>query len=455
VLPFERLGEQAADDFIASGLTEEITSTLGRLRALRVVARTSASRFKGTTEDVRVIGARLGADALLEGSVQRDGGRVLVAARLVNSADGHQLWADRFVRDARDVFDMQEKVARAIVDTLQPQLLALAGLPARDQASVDARAHDLYLRGRYVWAKRTEAQLEQSIDFFQRAIGIDASYALAHAGLADAYIALSVYGARPPADALSAARDSASRALAIDPTLAQARAALAVVLALHDWNWREADAEFRRAIALDPDQATIAQWYATNVLVPQGRFDEALTQLRRAVALEPVSPAIAASLGVTLFVARRYEESLSQLRETISVDPGFAIAHYFLGQAQVQAGATSDALASFDKALSLAGRTPEILSALGHAAGVAGDGRKAGEMRRELEALAATRYVSPYLIAQIDASVGDTESALARLEAAVRLRATELSWIGVRPVWDPLRKEPRFRKVVEEIGLSS
>jgi serine/threonine-protein kinase len=455
VLPFERLGDQAGDDFIASGLTEEITSTLGRLRALRVVARTSASRFKGTTEDVRVIGARLGADALLEGSVQRDAARVLVAARLVNSADGHQLWADRFVRDAHDVFDMQENVARAIVETLQPQLLALAGLPARNETRVDGRAHDLYLRGRYVWAKRTEAQLEQSIDFFQRAIEIDGGYALAHAGLADAYISLSVYGARAPGEALSAARDAANRALALDPTLAQARAALACVLAIHDWNWNEADAEFRRAIALDPDQATTAQWYATNVLVPRRRFDEALAQLHRAIALEPVSPAIAASLGITLFVARRYDESLDQLRETISVDPGFAIAHYFLGQVQVQLGRTGEAIDSFSKALTLAGRTAEILSALGHAAGIAGDRSKASEVLRELERLSTTRYVSPYLLAQIDTGLGNTDAALTRLEASLRMRATELSWIAVRPIWDVLREEPRFQRVVEQIGLTA
>ena len=455
VLPFERLGDQAGDDFIASGLTEEITSILGRLRALRVVARTSASRFRGTTEDVRAIGVRLGADALLEGSVQRDGARVLVAARLINSADGHQLWADRFVRDAHDVFDMQEKVARAIVETLQPQLLALSGLPPRNDAAVDSRAHDLYLRGRYVWAKRTESQLEQSIGFFQRAIEIDTSYALAHAGLADAFIALAVYGARLPADALSAARDAASRALALDPTLAQARAALACALAIHDWNWTEADVEFRRALALDPDLATTAQWYATNVLVPQRRFDEALAQLEHAIALEPVSPAIAASLGITLFVARRQDDSLRQLRETISVDPNFAIAHFFLGQVQVHMGDTAAALDSFSKALSLAGRTPEILSAIGHAAGVAGDRVKAGEMLRELEQLSTTRYVSPYLLAQIDAGLGNTDAALTRLEASIGVRATELSWVGVRPIWDGLRDEPRFRRVVEQIGLTA
>ncbi len=453
VLPFERLGEQPADEFIASGLTEEITSTLGRLRALRVVARTSAARFKATTEDMRAIGVRLGADALLEGSVQRDGTRVLVAARLVDSSDGHQLWAERFVRDAHDVFDMQENVARAIVETLQPQLLALSGLPARNDAAVDTRAHELYLRGRYVWSKRTEPQLEQSIEFFRRSIDADASYALAHAGLADAYIALSVYGARSPADALIAARDAATRALALDSTLAQARAALGCVLAMHDWNWHEADAEFRRALALDPDQATIAQWYATNVLVPQRRFDEALAQLRRAIALEPVSPAIATSLGITLFAARRYDESDAQLRETISVDPGFAIAHYFLGQVLVQLDRAPDAIDSFSKALSLAGRTPEMLSALGHAAGVAGDRARATEMLRELEQLAMARYVSPYLLAQIDVGLAHTDSALTRLEEAVRLRAAELTWLGVRPIWDALRDEPRFRRVVEQIGL--
>ena len=444
VLPFVDMSALRDQDYFCEGVAEEITNMLAQARGLRVIARTSAFRFKGQARDVREIGRALGATAVLEGSIRTGGNRIRIAIQLVDTAGGHQLWSERFDRNLDDVLDVQDDISRRVAESLSARLTAE---PTAGRTS-DPEAHTLYLRGRHAWNKRTEADLELSVDYFRRALGRDGGYAHAYAGLADSLITLGIYGVRAPSDVVPPARSAALQALGLAPDLPGPLACLGCIEGLHDGLWDSAIQNFHRAIELNGDDSRLRQWYATNALVPLGRFDEALSELRLAQTLDPLSLPISASIGITLYYGRRFEQAADALNDTCRLEGRFGLARMFLGYVYTALGRFDEAIRELEAAMSVGGRTPENLSALGFTLAASGHADRAASAFDELLALSARRYVSPVLTAQLLTGLGDASTALDELERARQVRALDLVWVRSRHTFDALRSEPRFQPLV-------
>ena len=451
VLPFANLSADPLNDFLSDGITEEIMSTLSRLRTLRVAARTSSFAFKGRHVDVREIAEQLGVTSVLDGSVRLSGSRVRVSAQLVDARSGFQLWSDRIERPFDDAFEIQDDIARAIADALSTTLLQPRTTGTRDH--VAGAVYELYLRGRFALNKRTEADLHAAAQFFEQATEQDGEFALAFAGLADALLMLGVYGAQPADSVMPRARAAAEHALAIHPALGEAHATLGSVRALYDWDWTGAEDAFNRAKALTPRYPTAWQWCALNLLIPRGRLDEARAEIDRARTLDPLSMVMAASVGAVYHLSGDTAGAIRALRRAMEIDANFVMTHYFLGGALRDAGDLVAAEAEMRAAIGKSGGTPEMIAGLAQTLARSGLADDARALLGQLAATAATRHVSPCLAAQVFAALGETDAALEALERAMEARDPEMVYIGVRPAYAPLKREPRFVALRERIGV--
>jgi serine/threonine-protein kinase len=451
VLPFAGGGVAAGDEYFGDGLAEELIHLLGTVKGLHVVARTSAFAFKGTQEDVRSIGQKLNISTVLEGSVRRAGDRLRVTTQLVKVTDGYQLWSERYDRTADDVFAVQDEIARAVVDALK---ITLLGRPSGGGGSPrNMEAYELYLRGRHAWNLRTEEGLKASVSLLRRALELDDAYALVHAALADSYATLGIHSVEPADEVMPLAERAAEEALALEPALAEALATLGCVKAVYRWQWKDAEELFRQAIAAKPGYATAHHWLAINCLTPQRRFDEARDELNTALKTDPLNPSIRVSLGLVAHFAGDHGAAIEIFRRAIETDPGFGMARYFLGQTLEAMGRAGDALAAYKRAGELSGASPQITAALAHTLARMGQPDEAAPLLAELEAQAASRYISPALPAHVHIALGDHARALDLLERSCDERAALLIWLPVRPSFDPLRGEPRFRAILDRIGL--
>jgi serine/threonine protein kinase/tetratricopeptide (TPR) repeat protein len=453
VLPFVDMSPEGDQEYFCDGMAEELIHLLTRVPGLRVASRTSTFQWKGKAPDLAAIRQRLNVETLLEGGVRKAGNRLRITAQLVDLAQGYQLWSGRYDREIADVFAIQDEIAGTIVETLKVELVGKLGpLPSRTTAP-GFEIYNLYLQGRFHWNKRTEEGLTKSVTYFKQAIERDPGYARGYAGLADAYLLLGVYGFALPGEVMPRARQAAMRALAIDDRAAEVYTSLGCLEALYDWFWGNAERDFKRAIELDPYYPTAHHWYAINFLTPMGRFEEAAQELQIAHELDPLSLAINASRGLLGFYARRYEEAVAAYRRTLEIDPRFALAHFFLGQALTALGRMEEAVAALLTALTLSPGAAEMEAALGQAYALAGRREEAEQVLRGLEKRGERSYVSPCLVATVHAALGEGDAALDWLERAGRERSADLAWIGVRPVFDGLRDEPRFRALLEQLGL--
>jgi serine/threonine protein kinase/tetratricopeptide (TPR) repeat protein len=453
VLPFVDMSPEGDQEYFCDGMAEELIHLLTRVPGLRVASRTSAFQWKGKPQDLAEIRERLAVQTALEGGVRKSGNRLRITAQLVDLAGGFQLWSGRYDREITDVFAIQDEIAGTIVDTLKIELVGKLGpLPARTTAP-DFEIYNLYLQGRFHWNKRTAEGLAKSVSYFEQTIERDPGYARGYAGLADAYLLLGVYGFARPAEVMPKARQAAMRALAIDDRAAEVYTSLGFLEAVYDWFWGNAERDFKRAIELDPHYPTAHHWYAINFLTPLGRFEEAAQELKIARELDPLSLAINASLGLLSYYARRYDEAAVAYLRTLEIDPRFAMAHLFLGQTLAALGRGDEAVAEITTALSLAPATVEMEAALGQAYAVAGRPEEARQVLAGLARRGEETYVSPALVASVHAALGEGEAALTWLERACEERAADLAWIGVRPVFDGLRDEPRFAALIERLGL--
>lgn len=451
VLPFANLSTDPENEFLSDGITEEIMTTLSRLRTLRVAARSSSFAFKGKRGDVRAIAEQLGVQNILDGSVRRSGTQVRVSAELIDASTGFPVWSDRLDRPLDDVFAIQDDIARAIADALASTLLHDTG--AAISGGVDGGAYEAYLRGRFELNRRTEAGLHAAARFFEQAIALQPEFALAHHGLADALLLLGVYGVAAPTTVLPQARAAAERALASDPALGEAYATLGTLRALHDWDWSGAEDAFRRATALNPRHPAAWQWRAMNHLIPMGRRDEARAAIERARALDPLSMVMAASTGVVFHLAGDLPGAIRVLRHAVETDPNFGMTHYFLGIALRDAGELAAAGEALRTAIARTGGTPEMSAALAVTLAAQGDAEGAKALRRDLVERAATRYVSPCLLAQVHVALGELDEADAAVERALEVRDTDLVFLGVRPAYAALRGRPRFDAARTRIGV--
>jgi len=454
VLPFVDMSPEADQEYFCDGVAEELIHVLSGVPGLRVASRTSAFRFKGRAGDLGEIRGVLGVATLLEGGVRTAGRRLRVSARLVDLADGYQLWSGRYDREVTDIFAIQEEIARTIVETLKPKLLGTSEVPSPRGQAPDFEVYNLYLKGRYHCNKRTEDGLTKSIASFETVIARAPDYAAGYVGLADAYVLLGVYGLAAPAEVMPKARIAALRALELEDAAPQVHTSLGCLRSVYDWSWAEAERDFRRALELDPGYATAHHWYAVNYLAALRRFDEAREEIRIAHELDPLSLPISVSAGLISFFAAQFDQALEAFQRTLELDDSFAVAHLFRGQTYACMGRGEEALISLRRAVELSGGAPEAHAALAHACAVSGREAEARRLLAELLALRRRRYVSASLVAQVYAGLGERDQALAWLEQAHAERAADLAWVGVRPLFDSLRGEPRLAALLAKMGLS-
>jgi len=455
VLPFVNMSADPANEFFSDGISEELTQALAKVDGIDVVARASAFAFKHAEMDPREVGKKLNVTHVLAGSVRRMGETVRIAAELIDTADGRQAWSDEFSRKLDDVFAVQDEIARAIVGVLARRLThdGDGGAP-RGRVTVSSESYDFFLKGRFHWNRRTASELEKSIECFHRAIELEPGFARAHAGLADSYLILGVYGMRSAATVMREAEHSARVALAIDAALAEALTTRGCVRAMFGWEWDAADADFRKAIAMNPQYPTARQWYAMNCLAPRGRFQDAAEQLETAKQLDPLSLAVMVSLGLVWLFARDIAKAEAALRAAIQTDASFGIGHFFLGRVLEHAGRLEEAAAAFEQAIELTERSTEAVAALARVRALMGRRDDAAALRGELENRAlAGEYVSPALFAQVHLGMGDREQALDWLERAVNARAADTAWLAVNPTFEALHPEARFQAVLQRLGL--
>ncbi len=452
VLPFTDMSPEGNQEYFADGIAEELLSTISQLPGVRVAARTSSFALEGSDLDVTQIGRRLRVATVVEGSVRKSGDRLRIEARLIDASDGFRRWSETYDAELSDIFSVQREIARSVADALRVELTGAGDeLRLRGQTD-DPEAQDLYLRGRFEWNRRTRDGLEAAVDSFQAALERDPDYARALVGLADAYAVLGFYDYWPPAETFPAAKEAATRALEIEPGLAEPHATLGYVALYYDWNWETAEAEFRRAIALDPTYPVAHQWYA-NHLVAMGRFEEAGEEVRAASELDPLSRIAHAATGWVYYYAGEYGLAVRQLRETVARDSTFELGWLWMGQAQKELGRLEEAERSLDRVVELSGKSVISRTALAHLRAL--QGRPADARRRlvELEARAGSGYVPAYEIARVYAGLGELDTAVRWLERAREERGHSMAFLAVDPQLRPLHGHPRYERLVRRMGL--
>jgi TolB-like protein/Tfp pilus assembly protein PilF len=450
VLPFANLSGDKDNEYFSDGLAEEILNALTKLHGLKVAARTSAFAFKGRNEDIRLIGETLHVTHVLEGSVRKAGSRLRITAQLISIADGCHVWSERYDREMTDIFAIQDEISQAIVTVLKLKLAKPASR-ALGRRPVEPEAYESYLKGRFFWNKRTESDLNRSIEYFLRAIELYPPYALAYAGLSDAYVLLGIFGVRAPGDVYPKARAAAERALEIDETLAEPHAALGHVLTAYDWDFQGAETEYKRALDLNSSYPTAHQWYG-HLLVVTGRYAEGIAEVTRARDLDPLSVPINAFVGLIYMKARKSREAVEAARKGVDLDPNNPFAHWILARALDAQNELSESVAESEKAARLSGGGQASTAQLGCAYARIGDTAKAHKIIDQLAELSRTKYVSPYDIAIIYTGLGEKDLALEWLEKAYEERAVRLLELP-DPAFDTLRSDPRFQDLVKRIGL--
>ncbi len=453
VLPFANASGDPNAEYLSDGITENLINNLSQLPKLRVVPRSLAFAYKGRETDPRKAGRELNVRAVLMGRVAQRGETLNIQTELVDVAEVSQLWGQQYNRKLSDIIVIQEEISKAVSEKLRLRPTGEEQKRLTKRYTENPEAHQLYLKGRYLWNRRTAQTLQRAAAYFQQAIDKDPSYALAWAGLADCYALYSFYGARSPEEAFPKAKEAAAKALEIDDALAEAHASLAWIKTTYDWDWPGAEREFKRTIELNPNYATVHMWYAGGYLSAMGRLDEALAVIKRAEEMEPLSPIISSTVGVQLYDARQYDQAIEQLRRVIDTDANFPQAHLYLGWAYEQKGMFEEAIAEFEKGSKLSGGDPRMVGALGHAYAVSGRKDRAQNVIVDLKQQSRRRYVAPFEIAVIYIGLGDKDLTFEWLEKAYRDHSHWLTWLKVDPRFDSLHGDSRYRDLRRRMGL--
>ena len=449
VLPFDNLSQDPNNAFFAEGVQDEILTRLAKVADLKVISRTSTQRFKSAPADLREIAKQLGVMHVVEGSVQKASDQVRVNVQLINAMSDAHLWADTFDRKLTDIFAVESEIAKTIAERLQAKLSGseetamtkMAKMPTANSA-----AYELYLKGRFFWNKRTPENLAKSVDCFKQAVALDPNYAMAYAGLADAYVIYPDYGAGTPEKFYPKAKEMALKALSLEPSLGGPHAALGVIYTNYERDFDKAVAEFERAIELDPNYATAHQWLSSPLQATL-QTDRAIAEDRRAAELDPLSLIVNADLAYTYFNAHRFDEALAQSRKTLEIDPDFHVARNYLGLALQFRGQLKEAVAE----LRASAVDPFGQGLLGQACARAGLRDEAQKILAQLEEQARTKFVTGYSIAIIRLALGDKAGAMEALETAAEQRASEFLIIQSDPLFDDLRGDPRFEAFIRKI----
>ena len=432
VLAFADMSPARDQEHFCDGIAEELITSLARIRALRVAARTSAFFFKGKNADIREIGHTLGVDAVVEGSIRKAGDALRISVQLVNVADGRHLWTERYDRELKDVFAIQDEVTAAIIDHLKLTLVPEERLGVLRRRTDNLEAHNHYLKGlQYLWMD-TSRGFTEAVRAFEQALEEDPDYAQAYWGLSTAHLQVAFWGGVPPSDACRKAKLYARRALSIDPSLGEAHGALGYVHLFYDWAWKAAERETLEAVRLSPNSSTVRAYYAF-FLLNAGRLDEGVTEALKAQVLDPVSSFIAFTVGFAFALSRDLQRAIDVFQAGIRLNPGYYILHSWLGQTYFANGQYADAIVAHEKAVEISKRLPYFVSSLAMAYHQSGRTDEADALWRELEERARREFVPPICFVQMNALRGNIPAMLRSLMRAGEAHDSRLCWAGAVP----------------------
>jgi len=450
VLPLENLSNDPEQEYFSEGLTEALITELAKIGELRVVSRTSSSRYKRALKPLREIAHELEVDAIVEGTVLRAGDRVRVTAQLIDAIKETHLWAESYERPLRDILDLQADVAQAIAREVQVKLTPKEQAQFAHARPVDPEAYEAYLKGRYHWNRRSQDGLPKGVQYFQEAIDKDPRFAPAYAGLADCLSGLSIFGFRAPDDGIAKAKGLAVRAVELDPGLSEAHASVAWVKTWYDFDFAAAEREFERSIELNPRYPVAHGWFGY-FLGLMGRYEEAYTECQRAIRLDPLSSVMQCYLACICWLARRYDQALEQLQRTLEFDASFIWVHGWLGWAYLGKSMHQAAITAMRKGVELSPASTLYLAGLGEAYAAAGEQSEAQAVLEQLKEVSKQRYVTPYMVARIYTALGDKHAALKWLETAFQERAPFIAFSKVDPQLDNLRSDARFQDLLRRM----
>jgi TolB-like protein/Tfp pilus assembly protein PilF len=453
VMPFLNLSADPDYEYFCDGLAEELLTSLTKIKNLFVVARTSAFSFKGKGFDARDIGQRLNVDTILEGSVKKSAERLRVSVQLIDADTGFQIWSERFDRRMNDLFALQDEITLAIIQQLKIELLEKEKRALLDRHQGSLEAYNLYLKGRFWWAQRPHG-IAKAIEYFQDAIEQDPKSALARAGLADCYVTLGSWenGTLPPLQAMAKAKKAATKALELDPRLAEAHASLAYRTTHHDWDWPTAEAQFRRAIKLNPNYAVAHHWYS-HFLTALGRTEESLIASKRCLELDPLDLVINYHMAWHYHRAKQYADAVEHCGRAGELHPNSFWLPFFLGLAYQQLGKVAAATAEFQKSIAMSGNVTFTIAGLGHLYGSSGRPAEARVIYEELRTRAAETYVPAFDLALICIGLDWKDEAFEWLDNACEERSSWMSYLQVEARLDTLRSDPRFDDLLRRVRL--
>jgi serine/threonine-protein kinase len=451
VLPFLNLSADPENEYFADGITEDVIAQLSKVRALKVVSRTSVMPFKGREQGLREIAARLQVATLLEGSVRRAGDRVRIVAQLIDAATDQHLWAETYDRRLTDIFAIQSEVALHIAAALKAELSPDERARVGRPPTSDVLAYQLYLQGRFQLIRYTDESMRKAIECFERALERDPTMAQAHAGIAMAYVELGESGLRNPDEIYPRVKAAAQRALALDGDLGDAHCTMGYCKMVYEFDWAGAEAEARRALELSPNNADAYDLYG-RLCASLERHDEAVEMYRRAQELDPMAHRV--DLATALLRAGRSEDALAPARHGVEVDPEYARAHSTLGWVLLGMGRQAEGLAELERAVALAPDASLWQAQLAQAYALAGRGDDAREILGRLEKWSRDRYVSPYHLAYVYTGLGEADRALDCLEEAFEHRAGAVYGIKGSFLFAPLRPHPRYQALLRRMHLA-
>jgi len=451
VLPFENATHNTDTEYLSDGISEALINSLSELQQLKVIARSTAFRYKGKQVDPQAVGRELKVRTVLMGVVRQVGDRLNVQVDLVDAMTGAQLWGEEYERKLSDVLSVKQTIAREVTEKLRLRLTGEQQQRLVKRDTTNAEAYQFYLKGRYYWEKRTAENLKKAIEQFQQAADKDPNYALAYVGLADCYLLLEDYVGTPASETYPKAKAFAQRALQLDSSLAEAHTSLAYVYS-NLWQWEQAEEEFKGAIKLNPNYSTAHHWYNL-YLLDMGRIDEAMAEIKRAHELDPLSLIIGTTLTYAYFAKGDVNSSIAQCKRVIDLDPNFPRAHEYLGLGYLKQGRHSEAIAELQKAVELSGRERRSLRDLGYGYAISGKRAETLAVLKELEGKYEKHEAIGQDFAAVSAGLGEKDQAFAWLEKDFQARSGKLGWIRWTPPFESLRGDPRYADLLRRMGL--
>jgi eukaryotic-like serine/threonine-protein kinase len=452
VLPFENASRDPEHEYLSDGIAGSLINTLATVPKLRVIAQSTVFRYKGRAIDPQAVGRELNVRAVLTGKIMQSGGSLRIGSELVDVATGSQLWGAQYDRKPGDIFAIQDEISGEISDKLRIKLTRAEKKRLTKRQTDDPEAYRLYLKGRHHWNQWTEDGFYKAIEYFQQAVEKDPAYALAYTGVADSYVLLGWNSYLPPKAAFPKAKVAAMRALQLEPDLGEAHTPLSAVYWLHDWQWPEAEMEFKRSMALSPAHPTASHWYA-EFLMTIGRHDEAIARMKSSQELDPLSLIISVAIGWAFYHGRRYDDAIEQLRRTVELDPNYPMTYWILGLLLRKMGNYESAIAEGEKGVKLSGGSYVMRAALAQTLATAGRKNEAVQVLDDLTKLATQKYLAPYFFAGIHIGLGDNDRAMECLEKSYEEHSHWLLYLHLDPSLDALRSHPRFQNLLQRIGL--